>query len=402
MSAPSATLRSKTSDETSAVSTTAGKKVTPAELFCDLVFVFAIVQVSALLHHDHTWAGIGHAAVLFLPLFWAWSAISIHANLNPIENSADRITMFVAALGALFMAVSVPDAFGDRGIIFGAAYLVQRAALTLHEAITPTDRHPGLFFLVFFQISGPLMFLGGFLAGNARLAVWILAIAIDVVMPRLMRRQLGRMTFDLPHLLERHGLFLLIALGESILSVGATAVTLDRLTSPVIATMISGFALACGLWWIYFVFAGAALEERLPVAIARLRTDQLGRMLGFSHLWLVAGVIAVAVGLAEAIAHPEHHLDRGIASLLFGGVALYLATFGYTTWRMFRRLPLARLVSAALVLGMLPFATEVPAVLALLDLAVVLMLLAIIEYAVRAYRDRKARQRHPDPEEATT
>jgi low temperature requirement protein LtrA len=392
VSAPSANIEAKST----------GKKVTPAELFCDLVFVFAIVQVSALLHHDHTWAGIGHAAVLFLPLFWAWSAISIHANLNPIENSADRVTMFAAALGALFMAASVPQAFGERGVIFGAAYLVQRAALTLHEAITPTDRNPGLFFLIFFQISGPLMLVGGVLEGKARLAVWISAIAIDILMPRLMRRHLSRMTFDLPHLLERHGLFLLIALGESILSVGATAVTLDHLDSASIATMISGFGLVCGLWWIYFVFAGAALEGRLPTAIERLRTDQLGRMLGFSHLWLVAGVIAVAVGLAEAIAHPEHHLDRGIASLLFGGVALYLATFGYTTWRMFRRLPLARLVSAGIVLGMLPFATEVPAVLALLDLAAVLMLLALIEYAVRATRERKARTQHLEPEEVPT
>jgi low temperature requirement protein LtrA len=368
------------------------KKVTPVELFCDLVFVFAIVQVSGLLHHDHSWAGLGRAAVLFVPLFWAWSAISIHVNLNAIENSADRITLLVAALSALFMAASVPDAFGERGVIFGAAYLAQRACLTLHSVIRPRPDDPGVFFVFFFQISGPIMLIGGLLEGRARIAVWLLAIAIDVVMPRLMRRHLSRMRLDLPHLLERHGLFLLIALGESILSVGATAVSLRHLDPPAIAAMISGFALVCGLWWIYFVFAGAALEHMLPAATATLRTDQLGRMLGFSHLSLVAGVIAVAVGLGETIAHPQEHLDHGVAALLFGGVALYLATFGYTTWRMFRRLPIARLISGGLVLGMLPFATEVPAVLALLDLAVVLMLLAIIEYAIRARREAKARR----------
>jgi low temperature requirement protein LtrA len=155
----------------------------------------------------------------------------------------------------------------------------------------------------------------------------------------------------------------------------------------VIAAMISGFALVCLLWWIYFVFAVATLEQRL--ATASLRTDQLGRMLGFSHLGFVAAVIAIAVGLAEAIAHPSEHLDHGVAALLFGGVALYLATFGYSNWRVLRRLPLARLVSAGVILAMLPFATQVPALLALLDLAVVLMLLTIIEYAHRSRRSRK-------------
>jgi low temperature requirement protein LtrA len=381
------------------VSAPSAKKVTPVELFCDLVFVFAIVQISALLHHDHSWAGLGHAAVLLVPLFWAWSAISIHANLNSIENSADRLTLFAAGLGALFMAASVPEAFGERGVIFGAAYLAQRAALTAHMLIRPKPDDPGPFFVVFFQISGPIMLVGGLLEGDARLALWLLAIAIDVVMPRLMRRYLSRMTFDLPHLLERHGLFLLIALGESILSVGATAVALPHLGAPAVATMISGFALVCGLWWIYFVFAGAALEERLPAATERLRTDQLGRMLGFCHLSLVAGVIAVAVGLGETIAHPREHLDQGVAALLFGGVALYLATFGYTTWRMFRRLPVARLVSGGIVLAMLPFATEVPAVLALLDLAVALMLLALLEYAIRTRREAKAQRAEVLPEE---
>lgn len=360
------------------------KRVTWAELFFDLVFVFAVTAVSALLHEDHSWAGVGRALIVFVPIWWAWVGTSVHANTHDVDNPLDRLGIFGVGLFGLFMALATPEAYGDRGVLFGAAYLALRVILA-----ALVFRGPRLTlnsFSVALFVTGPLLLLGGFLHGNARIAVWALAALIDLAVPALVRRRLARIHFDAHHLPERFGLFLIIALGESIVAVGVSA-SGSTLTPGVLTAVAASFALACGLWWVYFAFAADAVRH--AVATASVQTDIIRQVLAYGHLVLTASVIAIAVGMAEVVHHPGHHLDLAVVALLYGGGALYLATFGYTRWRMFRTWATVRLVGAASVLALLPVAALLPALVALIALVAVVVGVNLVEYA----RIRRARVR---------
>ncbi|HEX9338268.1 MAG TPA: low temperature requirement protein A, partial [Pseudonocardiaceae bacterium] len=138
------------------------------------------------------------------------------------------------------------------------------------------------------------------------------------------------------------------------------------------------FVLACALWWVYYVFAASAVRHALETATAR--TDIIRRVLSYGHLSFIGAIIAVAVGLAGVIAHPGDRLGAGQAGLLFGGCALYLATFGYTRWRMFGTVSRTRLTAAAAVVVLLPVAPMVPGLAALSGVAAVVVMLNVVEY----------------------
>jgi low temperature requirement protein LtrA len=205
------------------------------------------------------------------------------------------------------------------------------------------------------------------------------AAAVDLSVPALVRRRLARVHFDASHLPERFGLFLIIALGESIVAIGLNAASTPHLGVSHVAAVGVAFAVACGLWWTYFVFAASAVRH--AVATAAVQTDIIRQVLAYGHLVLIGAIIAVAVGLADVVSEPGHALSASVAALLYGGCALYLATFGYTRWRMFRTWAVWRLGAAAVLLALLPAVTHVPAVAALGAVAVVVVALNVAEYA---------------------
>jgi low temperature requirement protein LtrA len=358
--------------------TGAEKRVTWGELFFDLVFVFAITQVSDLLHHDHSWAGVGRALVVFVPIFWAWVGTSVHANTHDVDNPLDRLGIFGIALGALFMALATPLAYGDRGVLFGAAYFAIR--LILAALIFRGWRFGLSPFSVAVAVSGPLLLIGGLLDGPARIALWALAAVVDLTSPRLLRRRLIGLRFDADHMPERFGLLLIIALGESILATGRPAASAAHLTAGMVAAVATAFVLVCAMWWVYYHFAASAVRHAL--ATAEVQTDIVRQVLSYGHLAFIGGVIVMAGGLAEVIAHPDRHLHPGSAALLVGGTALYLATFGYTRWRMFRAWSTTRLSAAAAVLAIGPLAPYVPALATLAAVAAVVVSLNIVEYEI--------------------
>ncbi|HEY7486636.1 MAG TPA: low temperature requirement protein A [Streptosporangiaceae bacterium] len=352
------------------------KRVTWVELFFDLVFVFAITQVSGLLHQDHTWAGIGRALVVFVPIYWAWIGTSVHANTHDVDNPLDRLGIFAVGLCALFMALATPFAYGDRGVLFGASYYGARLILAFL-----IFRGPGVSlspFSVAVVVSGPLLLIGGFLDGPARVTLWAMAAITDLSTPRLLRRRLIGLRFNSSHMPERFGLLVLIALGESIVATGLPTASADHLTAGQLGAVTAAFVLACGLWWVYFHFARSAIQHAL--ATAAVQTDVVRQVLSYGHLSFIAGVIAFAGGLAEVVAHPGAHLHIDTAALLFGGCALYLATFGYTRWRMFRLWSTWRLSAAGVVLILLPFAPYVPALAAVSGIAAVVVALNVLEF----------------------
>jgi low temperature requirement protein LtrA len=223
-----------------------------------------------------------------------------------------------------------------------------------------------------------MLVLGATLHGDARLAVWGAAALIDLATPSLLRARLRGMQYDAGHLSERFGLFVLIALGESVVSV-VTSTGPGDLDLAHGCAVAAAFVVSCGLWWVYFYFAADAM--RYALATAKVQLDITRLVLSYGHLSFIAAIILVSVGLHESIAHPGAALSWAYAGLLVGGVALYLASFGFTRWAMFRLVSWTRLIAAAAVLVLLPVATQVAALAVLVGIAVILVTLNVIEYA---------------------
>ena len=352
------------------------KRVTWAELFFDLVFVFAITQLSALLHHDHSWEGAGRALILFVPIYWGWVGTSIYANVSEVDVPLERLGIFAVGLCSLMMSLGVVEAFGERGVLFGAGYLSLRVVLAL--AVFRGWRMVPNAFSVGLLITGPLLLAGGIADGPARVWLWAAAGFIDLATPMVLRKRLTKVQFDSNHLPERFGLFIIIALGESIVAIGSPAASAGDLFWHQVMAVALAFALACALWWVYFAYAASAVRHALTTA--SVQTDIVREVLSYGHLFLLAGIIALAVGLAEIVAHAEDALHIDVAALLFGGTALYLATFGYTRYRMFRQWSTTRLGAAVIVLALLPLTPRVPGLVSLAVLVAIVIGLNLVEH----------------------
>jgi low temperature requirement protein LtrA len=364
------------------------KRVTFTELFFDLVFVFAVTQVSGLLHDDYSAAGVGRALVVFVPLYWGWVGMTIHANTHDVDNPVDRLGVFAAGFCSLLMAIAIPEAYGDRGLLFGAAYLALRVILAMLVFRGVYRNLPVNSFSVGLFVTGPLLVVGGLVSEPARVWLWAAAAAVDLLVPWLVRKRLATVHFDIAHLPERFGLFIIIALGESVVAVGLVAAS--EATAEQLVAVGLAWAVACALWWVYFHFASDAVRHAL--SNARILTEVVRPVLAYGHLLFIAGIVAVAVGLGEVAAHPTDRLGGGPAALLCGGAALYLASFGYTRWRMFHQVATTRLSAAAVCLLLVPLAMTAPGLVALASLAAVLVGLNLLEAGIVRRRRRAAVQ----------
>ncbi|MET8625468.1 low temperature requirement protein A [Kitasatospora sp. NPDC004669] len=352
------------------------KRVTWAELYFDLVFVFAITQVSGLLHHQHDLTGLVRALVVFVPVYWCWVGTTVQANIRDVDNPRDRLGILLVGLAGLFMALAIPAAYGRRGLLLGAAYWLARVVLLLLLV-----RIPGVWrgpYGAGVLVSGPLLLAGGLLSDGPRLALWAAAALCDLAAPLVFRRRLSTVAYHPSHMPERFALFLLVALGESIVGIGASAAG-ARLDAAELTAVAAAFTISAGLWWQYFVFAADAMRHAVEVADSR--RDVVRRVFQYGHLALAAGVIGVAVGFEETVADPWQTLGAGSVALLYGGCGLYLLTFGYTRWMMFRQVSTTRIAAAVVVLGLLPAMVRLPALAVLVTLAGLLVLLNAVEHA---------------------
>ncbi len=355
------------------------KRVSWAELFFDLVFVFAVIQIATLLEHDHSWPGLLRALIVFVPVYWTWVGTSIQTNVRDVSRPGTRVAVFAVALAAIFMAMALPRAYEDLGLLYAAAYWAGRIVLgagflRTYERGGPLPINP---YTISMFVTGPLLVAGAFVHGGWRVLLWGLAAFLDLGVPTILRSRLRDMHVDAAHLAERFGLFVLIALGESVVAIGASAQSSDELTLALGCAVAAAFVLSCGLWWVYFHFAADAMRHSL--ATAKVQIDIIRLVLSYGHLSFIAAVILIAVGMREAVAHPGERLGWGITGMLFGGTALYLTTFGFTRWAMFRLVSRTRLTAAAVVLTLLPAAAQLPALAALTGLAVVVAGLNAVE-----------------------
>ena len=364
------------------------QRVTPLELFFDLVFVFAITQVTSFLSHSPTWGGLLRGLLLLGALWWAWSAYAWLTNTLDPEEGAVRLAMLAAIAAMLVVSLAAPGAFGSDGVTFGVAYLVVRALHLLLFAIAARgDRD--LFRAVVRVLPAStlalvLLVVAGFLHGSARLAIWGAALAILYLGPLLGHMRGWRVSPE--HFVERFGLIVIIALGESIVGIGVGARGLP-LDAGVIGAALLGITVVACLWWAYFDWVVYVAQSRLAEATGARRAALARDAYSYLHLPMVAGIVLFAFGLKTALPEVTRSLHTLPALGLCGGVAMYLLAHVALRLRLGSGLGRGRPVASVVLLGLLPVARTVPALAALGLVAAVCVSLIAYEF----FRHREAR-----------
>lgn len=344
-------------------------RVAPVELFFDLVFVFAVTQLSHTLLEDLTTAGALRTLLLFLAVWWLWIFTSWVTNWLDPDRLPVRVMLFALMLGGLVLSSSIPQAFADRGLVFGAVFAAMQVGRTLFVAFV-MRRHRRSHYLGFLRItawlllSGVFWVLGGLAEGPARAGYWIVAVAVEYISPALYfwMPGLGRSTtadwdIDGRHLAERCALFVIIALGESILVTGSTFAQQAWNTSTVTAFVIA-FLGSVAMWWIYFDTGAERASRRIAHSDDPGRQGRLAYT--YLHLVIIAGVIVSAVADELVLTHPHHfrgHDNAAIATIL-GGPALYVAGNALFKWVSNDRRgpPFSHCVGLALLAALTPLA----------------------------------------------
>ena len=369
------------------------ERVKPLELFFDLVFVLGFTQCTALMVENPEWESLAQAMLILALLWWSWGGYAWLTSVVDPEEGAVRIAMIASMAGLLVVALTVPQAFGDRALAFALAYGVVRgghiALFLLASRDDPELRHSVATLAASTAVGVGLLVGASALDGFAQGAVWAVAIFLDYGGPAIYGVAGWRLVPA--HFAERYGLVIILALGESIVALGAGAEA--DLSAGVIAAAALGVALASALWWMYFDVVAHVTVRRLTEATPGREQNSLARdSYSYLHYPMVAGIVLLALGLEETLAHVDEHLHDETAFALLGGVAIYLLAHVALRLRNAGSLNVQRFSLALLLFALVPVAVEVDA---LVTLAVVTVLIwLVIAYETRVYGEGRWRVRH--------
>jgi low temperature requirement protein LtrA len=373
------------------------QRTTTLELFYDLVFVFAITQVANLLLEHLTWEGVGQAALVLLVVWWSWNYTTWVTNELDPGSIVVRLLLIALMLASLVMAIAIPEAFGDKSLLFAASYVAiqigRHSFLTFAAADRGTiERRRAGRILTWFVAAGALWIAGALAEGSTRTALWLGALALDYGAPLV--------TFWLPgrprlrpeawevgteHFAERFQLFIIIALGESIVVTGATTAELELTTARVAAFGLA-FLSTAALWWLYFDLVATIAERRL--AQSENRTILARDAYTYLHVLIVAGILLTAVGNELVIAHPTEQLPDAELAAVVCGPALYLLAHVALRLRMAGTIGGRRLTGALACLAVGSIGTFAPA------LVVGGLLFGVLVAVIVAEQVAAARRRH--------
>jgi low temperature requirement protein LtrA len=383
------------------------QRVTPLELFFDLVFVYAITQVTQLMSHDPTWRGVGRGLLVLAALWWAWTGYAWLTNTLEPEEGQVRAGMFGAMAAMLVVALAVPGAFESDAVLFAVAYLIVRLLHLLLYAIAG-KRDPDLLgavlrFTPSATLAPAIILAAGFVDGRAQAVLWVVALAVDYLGALIGRGAGWRVSPA--HFAERHGLIVIIALGESIIAIGVGAAGVS-LTPGILSAAVLGMVAIAALWWAYFdvmaVLAQRQLSETSGATQARLARDYYS----YLHLPMIAGIVLFALGLKRTIEQVDEPLAMIPAIALCGGLSLYFLTHVGLRIRMVHFIRHAtterpgwigpgRLATGIAMLALIPAALELPA---LASLALVTgVCCALIAWDVIHYREHRIEVRQARP-----
>jgi low temperature requirement protein LtrA len=372
-----------------------GERVMPLELFFDLVFVLAITQCTALMSNQPTWEGLAQGLLVLGVLWWSWTGYAWLTSVVDPEEGGVRIVIFAAMAAFLIVAICVPEAFGGLALEFAVAYGAVRAAhialflLASREDAALRKSVTGLALGTAFGVA--LLVGASALDGLAQAALWAIALLLDMGGPYFFGSEGWKLVPG--HFAERHGLIIIIALGESIVAIGVGAHA--HLTAGIATAAVLGIGLSAALWWTYFDVVALVSARRLVRAAEGRERNELARdSYSYMHFPMVAGIVLVALALKETLGHVGDPLDAVPAFALLAGVALYLLGLVAFRFRHIHTINRRRLLLALVLLALLPAAVELPA-LATLALVTALMC-GLITYETISYGEGRNRVRHQD------
>jgi low temperature requirement protein LtrA len=372
-----------------------GERVTPLELFFDLVFVLALTQCTTLIARTPTWEGVLKGLLVLGVLWWSWVGYAWLTSVIDPEEGSVRLAMFAAMAALLVAALCVPGAFGREALLFACVYAILRGAhivlFTIASREDPQLRHSVVGLAVSTAVGVGLIGAAAFAKGAPQIGLWALALGLDMLGPYLFGADGWKLVPG--HFAERHGLIVLIALGESIVALGVGAK--DVLDAGIVAAAVLGMVVAAALWWVYFDVTAIVAERRLSgTAEGRERNELARDSYSYLHFPMVAGIALLAVGIKHTLADVSAPLATVPAVALLGGAALYLLAHVAFRLRNMHTLSRRRLVCGLLLIAFIP----VERALAISSLATLAVLAAgmsaLIVYEVVRYADARDRVRH--------
>jgi low temperature requirement protein LtrA len=377
------------------------QQVTPLELFFDLVYVFAVTQLSHLLLENPTVGGALETLFLLLVVWWAWMYTTWFTNLFDPSALPVRLLLVALMLASLLMAVAIPEAFGERGLMFALAYVAIQVgrtgfgAVALNRSLGVSDPTSRTYqrIVAWFAIPSVLWIVGGLLDGETRYALWAIALALEYAGPvaRYWTPGLGRSateewTVEGTHFAERCQLIIIIALGESILVTGTTFGEIE-VSGATVAAFMTAFLGSAALWWTYFARSAHDASEAITHAADPGRMARSAYT--YFHLPMIAGIIALAASDELVVAHPGHRGTFASVTLLLGGTALFVAGHGLFMWAASGLVVWSRLVAVIALVVLAPVGFRVPALALAVAAALIVILLAA--WDSMTYRRRRAR-----------
>jgi low temperature requirement protein LtrA len=369
------------------------ESVKPLELFFDLVFVLAITQCTQLMADDPTWEGLVRGLLVLGVLWWSWVGYSWLTSVVDPEEGLVRFAIFGAMAALLVVALCVPEAFGDLSLLFACAYFVVRIGQTVLLYAAGRD-DPGLRRSVSGLAVGTLvgtsiLIVASLTDGLLQGCLWALALALDVGEPYMFGSEGWKLAPR--HFVERHGLIIIIALGESIVAIGAGVE--GDVDAGVVAAAALGVGVVAALWWLYFDIVALVAERRLANAKPGREQNEIARdSFSYLHFPMVAGIVLLALGLKKTLGEVEDPLKIEVATAMLGGTALYLLAHVAFRWRNVHRFSIQRLICAVVLVALIPLAVEIAS---LATLAIALALLAaLIAYETVHFAELRERLRH--------
>jgi low temperature requirement protein LtrA len=355
--------------------------------------VLALTQCTALMADVPSWEGLAQGVLILGMLWWAWVGYSWLTSVVDPEEGAVRIVIFAAMAAFLIVALAVPRAFDDRGLLFACAYAIVRlsqiALFVIASRDDPELRRSVWGLLASTLVGSGLLAGASFADDTLQGALWALALTLDMGGPLVIPVAGWRLAPA--HFAERHALIVIIALGESIVAIGAGAEY--ELDADVVVAAVIGVGIAAALWWLYFDIVALVAERRLSNAAPGREQNAIARdSFSYLHFPMVAGIVLVALGMKKTLGDPGEALKDVPAVALLGGTAAYLLAHVAFRWRNVHRFSWQRLAGAAVLLALIPVATEISA---LATSAIVLALLAaVIVYETVAFAELRERLRH--------
>lgn len=368
------------------------QRVSPLELFFDLVFVFAFTQVTTVLSDNTTWSGLEHALLLLVALWLAWAAYAWLTNAVDPNEGLVWGTVLSAAGAMVVAALAVPEAFGRHGVVFGTAFLVA-AALQLALYALSARGDPDFFRAILrgapsFVSGAALIFAAGFVHGGLKPVLWLVALGIGLFGPLLI--DLSGWRVHPAHFAERHGLIVIIAIGESLVAIGIGARGIELGVEVTLAAVL-GFVLAASFWLAYFDFFTARTEHLLSDRSGAPRIALARDAYTYLHLPMIVGIVLFAFALKKTLAHVGEELAAVTAVCLCVGPALYLLGYVGVRVRISGQFGGGRFVAAMACVALVSVALTTPALVALALVAAVWV--ALHAYELIWWREARAQTR---------